>query len=422
MVRKKLTAQAEPKRPSPNHEIHKLSVRVILKKQDAPYWALPLGINQSLGFRKLGDVGEDKGTWIARRKDTSGRSKSRHTTKSLGYVSDAFSFAKARDEAFKWFADQERGIADGKTVEDACRAYVEDRATEKSAANAADAQGRFERNVYGNDRHAANPIAAIKLDKLRTADVKAWRGAFITPAEPDGKVGSKASADRNLSALKGALNLAVENGLVSAAASIEWSRVKAFGGGKRRALYLDLQQRRALLKAAKGALRDLIEATMLTGARAGELVNATCKQFDVRSGTLHVTGKTGPRDIPLSVAATKLFARLAEGREPDERLLVRIRDADDVRNRKRWKKGDTQPWAHSDWDELVRDAAAEAKLPLGVCLYTLRHSYITTALQSGMSVSDVGLVVGTSAAMIQKHYHHLVDSHVRARLAKVVMA
>jgi integrase len=100
--------------------------------------------------------------------------------------------------------------------------------------------------------------------------------------------------------------------------------------------------------------------------------------------------------------------------------LVRIRDADDVR--KRWKKGDTQPWAHSDWDELIRDTAAEAKLPLGVCLYTLRHSFICQALQDGLPVSDVGKYVGTSAQMIEKNYHHLIHSHVRARLVKVVMA
>jgi hypothetical protein len=41
--------------------------------------------------------------------------------------------------------------------------------------------------------------------------------------------------------------------------------------GKRRDLYLDLEQRRALLAASHGALRDLLEAAMLTGARAGEL-------------------------------------------------------------------------------------------------------------------------------------------------------
>lgn len=387
-----------------NHDIHKRTERIKFTPRDAPYWAPPLGINQSLGFRKLGPVGTDEGTWIARRVKDNGY----HGTKSLGYVSDSFGFVEAREAARKWFADQERGVADGQTVTDACRAYLEDRRTEKSEKNAADAEGRFERTVYGNDKYPAKPIAGIKLDKLRTADVKAWRNALTTPTEPDGKALSKAAANRTLSTLKAALNLAVENGLVSGAATIEWSRVKAHeNASKQRNLYLDLKQRRALLKAAKGAIRNLIEASMLTGARAGELTSAARKQFDDRSAVLDVDGKTGPRSIPLSAPAAKLFTRLAKGKLPDARLLTR---------------DDGKPWAHSDWDELVRTAAEKAKLPAGVCLYTLRHSFITQALQDGLPVSDVGKYVGTSAQMIEKNYHHLIHSHVRARLIKVVMA
>jgi hypothetical protein len=93
---------------------------------------------------------------------------------------------------------------------------------------------------------------------------------------------SKASANGTLTALKAALNFAVAIRLVSAAAVQEWRDVKPYkGADKRRDLFLDLTQRRALLAKAAGAVRDLIEGSMLTGARAGELVNATRGQFDV---------------------------------------------------------------------------------------------------------------------------------------------
>jgi integrase len=380
-----------------NYEIHRKNVRTKLTPRDEPYWATPLGINQSIGFRKIGDVGDDTGTWVARRRKENGNS----GTKSLGWATEAFGFTEARAAAYKWFVDCERGVSSaGETVEDACKAYVKDRRTEKSEANAHDAEMRFKRTVYDTD------FGRRRLDKLRTAHIKEWRSALVTPAEPDGKAPSKATVDRTLTALKAALNLAVENGLVSAAATIEWARVKAYGGGKRRDLFLDLKQRRALLAAATGAVRDLIEAAMLTGARAGELVNATRKQFDARSGSLTLKGKTGSRTVPLSMPALALFKRLAGNKLPLANLLVR---------------DDGKVWAHSDWDELVRDAATKAKLPAGVCLYTLRHSYITTALQGGLPVSDVGHLVGTSAAMIQKFYHHFIHDHVRERLAKVVM-
>jgi integrase len=61
------------------------------------------------------------------------------------------------------------------------------------------------------------------------------------------------------------------------------------------------------------------------------------------------------------------------------------------------------------------------ELPEGVCLYTLRHSWITTALQGGLATLDVARLTGTSVMMIEKHYGHLVASAARARLAKVAM-
>jgi integrase len=321
---------------------------------------------------------------------------------SLGQADADVRFTEAREAARKWFADLERGVTgDNVTVEDACKAYVKDRRAEVSEANAHDADKRFERTVYGT------AFGARLLDNLHTPDIKNWRNALVTPTSEDKRSLTKSSANRTLGALKAALNMAVENGLVSGSATIEWSRVKTYAdANKRRDLFLDLDQRRALLAAVTGAVRDLIETAILTGARAGELVNATRSQFDARSGSLTLRGKTGERNIPLSPAAMALFTRLAKDKLPLARLLVR---------------DDGKQWAHSDWDELVREAAAKAKLPPGVCLYTLRHSYITTALQSGLPVSDVGHLVGTSAAMIQKYYHHFIHDHVRERLSKVQM-
>jgi integrase len=84
-------------------------------------------------------------------------------------------------------------------------------------------------------------------------------------------------------------------------------------------------------------------------------------------------------------------------------------------------RDDGAPWRRWDWDELVRAAARAAKLPPGVVLYTLRHSWITEALRSGMSTLDVARLTGTSLQMIQDHYGHLVADSARERLAAVMM-
>jgi len=98
---------------------------------------------------------------------------------------------------------------------------------------------------------------------------------------------------------------------------------------------------------------------MYTGCRAGELTSARRSAFDSRTQTLSVTGKTGSRTIPLAPAAVDLFHRLSRDKLPSAYLLVR---------------DDGKPWGHSDWDELVKRAAAAAGLPAKTCLYTLRHS------------------------------------------------
>jgi integrase len=367
-------------------EIHKVRVRAAFKPRREPYWGPAIAADLAVGFRK---IDETSGTWIARMRNDD--PPPRYKYKSLGLATDANDYEAARLAALKWRENEDAGVTgDSFTVADACREYVEDRRREKGEATAHDAEKRFERTVYGST------FGARQLAKLKTPHIKAWR---------DGLGLSKASANRTLTALKAALNLAVTHRRVQAGAAQEWADVKPHkGAGKRRDLFLDIEQRRALLAAATGAARDLMEAAALTGARAGELVKARRSQFDKRTGTMTFSGKTGRRDVPLSPAAIALFSRVAESKLPGAYLFVR---------------DDGKPWAHSDWDELVREAAEKAGLPKGVCLYTLRHSFITQALTDGMTTLDVARLVGTSVMMIEKHYGHLVASAARERLAKV---
>jgi integrase len=375
--------------------IHRKGERAKLPARREPFWAAPLATNCSLGFRKISD---DSGTWIARFKKEDGT----RNYKRLGKCTDIFDFPQAKDQAIKWFKDLERGIVnDDATVESACKAYVEDRRAEVSEANAHDAEMRFQRTVYGT------PLGRIALAKLQSTHVKAWRNNLVEPTDKRGI--SKSACNRTLTSLRAALNLAVEHRLVPADRVIEWSSVEAYkNAGQRRDLFLDLGQRRQLLKAATGHARDLIEAVVLTGARPGELRHALRQQFDARTESMRFIGKTGTRTVPLSPAAMRLFTRLAKDKLPAAYLFTR---------------DDGKPWKYSsDWDQLVRDAAKKAELPSGVCLYVLRHSFITEAITSGMTTLDVARLCGTSVMMIERHYGHLVDSHVREKLAKVVMA
>jgi len=372
------------KTPAVSIEIHKSGVRKSLTPRREPYWAAPIARGKYIGFRK---IDTQSGSWIARLRDDNGRQQ----YNSLGYVTDTFDYDQAQQAAERWFKSREAGITDDVvTVADACREYVVDRRREKGAECAHDAEMRFKRTINGKT------FGLAPLAKLKTPQIKSWR---------DGLGLSPASTNRTLAILKAALNFAVTQRYVSASTAQEWSEVKPFKGAyKRRELFLDLTQRRALLHACTGALRDLVEAAMLTGARAGELTKATCSQFEPRTKSMTFIGKTGSRTVPLSPAAVELFKRLAKSKLPTANLLTR---------------DDGHPWAHSDWDELVRDAAARAELPTGCCLYVLRHSFVTQAITDGMTTLDVARLVGTSVMMIERHYGHLVASAARERLALV---
>jgi len=136
---------------------------------------------------------------------------------------------------------------------------------------------------------------------------------------------------------------------VSAAVAQEWTEVAPLkGAARRRELLLDVTQRRKLLAKSEGGIRRLMEAVMHTGCRAGELTSARRSAFDARTKSLTVTGKTGSRTIPLTPAAVALLTQFAKDNMPSAFLLTR---------------DDGKPWAHSDWDEQVKEAAARAELP-----------------------------------------------------------
>jgi integrase len=374
--------------------IDRVGERQKLLPRREPYWGPKIAANQHLGYRK---IAKTTGSWIARLKKDGKR-----TYQKLGFETDAFGYDQASAAAVAWFrhlADIEEGTvaavtvaAVDLTVQGACDEYITNLRHQKLRPTTAhDAQKRFERVVY------KAPLAKVRLAALRKKDVQAWLDSLDLPP---------ASLARTFTSLRAALNSAVRRERVGVAARQAWTALEVPKiPDNRRDLFLDLQQRKALLKAAKGGLKDLIQGAMLTGRRAGELTSATCKQFDPRTGLMIFDGKTGRhRGVPLSAAALKLFVRLAKDKGPEDFLFTR---------------DDGLRWNHSDWDELVRDAATKAELPAGTCLYTMRHSFISQTISSGLSTLEVARLVGTSLQMIERHYGRMVPAETLKRLSRV---
>ncbi|MEN1928037.1 tyrosine-type recombinase/integrase [Luteimonas sp. MJ250] len=369
-----------------------------------PHWGTPVAKGLFVGFRALD--AEGNGTWIARyRFEGQQKYKSLDSTERMDY---AEAVAAAGD--FKKTIDA--GVTDTslRTVGDACSAYVAALRKEGRTATADDAERRFERTVY------ADRLGKIALHRVREADIEAWRDRVeqgdlrALPVRkgrpPVAKPLSKASVNRMRTTLVAALNRAVAKRGVAAERAIEWQSVKPFKkAGVRRDLYLDRQQRGALLAHADAGIRDVMECIILTGCRPGDPAAVLRKDYDGKSGSVTFRTKGHERRVPLSPPAKALFDRLAKGKLPNAYMFT----------------NGGAPWQPHDWRQLVKTAAAKAGLPPTVVLYTLRHGWITDAIVGGMDLLTVAKLAGTSLAMIEKHYGHLVHGAARDKLAQIQM-
>jgi integrase len=372
----------------PSIDISKATHRRKLRPRSEPYWR-KLAAGKALGVR-IGRHGE---SWVARL-TVDGK-------KTYQALTEANDYDEAERVARTWFDQQVAGIVHGATVEDAARRYVDAVKTAKGEDTRAtkDAAAIMRRHCYGT------AFGAIKLADLRQADVESWRDSLLATV-------SKATANRQLAQIKAMLNKAHGSGLIESDRA--WTRLGKFpGADKARQTYLSVEQRRAFLDAAEGAVAHLIHACMLTGARPVELARATVADLDTRAGTLTLCsfkGRNGEiryRDVPLTPSALTFFKQMKRGKLPAAPLLNR---------------DDGQAWKHSDHDHLVRAARDKAGLPPGATLYAIRHSVITDMLTAGIDPSTVAKITGTSIEMISRNYGKLVQEYAKQALAGVVLS
>ena len=340
-------------------------------------------------------MSEGDGTWIARYRGEDGKQQYR----ALGAIVDDKAYDEAVKQASEWEQAMQQGVVNkAVSVAEACRLYVDDRRLHKSPATAQDAEGRFKRLVYDKT------IGSITLSKLTTAHLKDWVNNQVDFEGDDEDIRrTKDSANRNLRALKAALNLALKDRLVATDAG--WKTVTPFRGvGRRRSEFLSATQRKALVDACPEDLAALVKAMLLTAARPGELANAVVSDFDKHQGTLALTGKTGYRVCTLSTEACKLFTGLAKGKTHKAPLISRA---------------DGKHFDRHSWKKPFAEAVKMATLPPAVVAYTLRHTAITEMINCGMDSFLVARLAGTSTAMVDKHYGQLRHDKTRERLDKV---
>jgi integrase len=376
--------------------LSKVGERDRLKVQREPHWQR-LRAGCFLGFRPSKRGG--KGTWIARAYDADS---GKYHVKSLGdfgVLPGNDMFAAAKKEAEKLAELVEAGgqtHAKVETVADACKEYAKTRP---------EAEHRFRRYIYDD------PIAKVKLDKLRRRHLRDWRErmearpALVSRRKKDAPIHRTRAAstvNRDMAVFRAALAKVLSPGSPNSEAAWQEALRAAANANGRRTLYLDRNERRRLLENMEPEAEPFARALCLLPLRPGALAALTAGDFDKRTAELTIgKDKTGkPRRIQLPVEVASLLTDQAKNKLPGAALFMRA-------NGKSWDK--------NSWKLPISAAVATAGLPRETTAYTLRHSTITDLVSAGLPLLTIAQISGTSAEMIERHYGHLAsDAAVKA--------
>lgn len=377
-------------------DLSKVGQRDRLRAQREPHWHR-LRAGCFIGFRpsKRGKMG----TWIARIYD---EGTSKYVVKSLGdfgKLPGNEMFAAAKTEAEKlanWVESGGEVRRKIETVADACRDY---------ASNRPEAEQRFNRYVY------VDPIANVRLDKLRRKHLKDWRKrledrpAQVSRRKKGTQVQRKrapSTVNRDMAVLRAALSKVLSPGAPNSEAAWQEALKAIPNADGQRNLYLDREQRRALISNADTEAAPFVRALCLLPLRPGAMAALTAGDFDKRTCELTIgKDKSGkPRRIQVPQEAADLLAGQAKDKLPNAPLFMRANG---------------QAWDRHSWKRPIATSVAASNLPAGATAYTLRHSTITDLVRAGLPLLTIAQISGTSVEMIERHYGHLAsDAAVKA--------
>ena len=219
------------------------------------------------------------------------------------------------------------------------------------------------------------------------------------------------SANRILTNLKSALNHALDAGMVQEPAP--WKQVKPFPNtSANRVRFLTVGEQKKLIESCNEDLAPLVIAALYTGARYGELSPVLVKDFDRINHTLFLQfgkGKSGskPRFVILTDEGFEWFAKYTEGKEPDSLMFLRTAvkrttRADSLTNHNQWARYDQG----YEMDKAVLKSGIDR-----VTFHELRHTYASTLLNDGLSLSYLAEQLGhADTRMVSKYYGHIAKT------------
>jgi len=287
------------------------------------------------------------------------------------------------------------------TVADACRAYMRDKPGKI-------AERVFRRHVYGD------PIAEVKLDKLHRHHLQDWRkrleeAPVLVSRSKGGETRTrpraKSTVNRDMVPLRAALRAVLTPGAPNTDAAWQEALKPHRGGERRNSLYLAQDERKRLLNAAGREAKPFVRALCLLPLRPGTVAALCAGDFDKRTRALTIgEDKNGlARQVAVPQLVADFLTKQVKGKLPGAPILTR---------------GDGRAWNKDTWNRPIKSAAKTARLRSGVTASALRHSVITDLVRDGLPILAAAQLSGTSVAMIERNYGHLVRNNAVEMLAQ----
>lgn len=220
------------------------------------------------------------------------------------------------------------------------------------------------------------------------------------PANDDEIRARRATANRVLTMLKAALNLAFDEGHIKNRDA--WGRkLKPFENVEvARVRYLQVAEAKRLVNACDPEFRPLVHAALETGCRYSELTRLVAHDFNPDAGTVAI-GKTKggkSRHVILTPEGAEFFRQHCAGRGGNDLMFTH---------------GDASPWQKSEQARPMREACEHAKIKPRISFHILRHTWASLSVMNKTPLLVVAKNLGhKDTRMVEKHYGHMAPSFI----------
>lgn len=338
------------------------------------------------------------GRWRASYRSPGGRLRSAGTFPHKAAAVRAGAAAEAEARAPRW---RDRSDADRVTWAAWCESWWPTRAVEPST---------LARDAARRDLHLLPRWGAVPVTGITRHDVRAWAGQLLVTGR------SPATVQRIVHLLSASLAAAVDAELLDANPA---ARLRLRQGQQASERYLSREEYAAITEHMDE--RDAVVAHLLvgTGLRWGEAAGLHRHRLDTDRGVLRVVEtwdtsagqvKAYPkgrriRQVPVPRWVLDALPDPGPGRSCGEQHAVGTCRSPLVLTAPRGGALDVDNWRRRAWEPAVRAADVDH-----VRVHDLRHTYASWLIQDGITLEEVGRLLGHVSPLTTRRYAHLADT------------